>query len=247
MDYEGHAINTNGFDKTYYLRGYFDNGDKLGSINNEECKIDLISQSFAIISDIVPDKQRDKVLAEVEKYLVDKDLKIVKLLTPAFNKSIDDPGYIMKYPEGIRENGGQYTHAVSWYIMALIKAGRNNTAYDIFQMINPIERSKKELSKMEELLGAPEIIDDICTDIVHHYEDNRANELSGKAMIVAYSRSVAIKMYEKILELRPDWDEKVKVVMSGSNKDPEEWYNIIGDKSYKKELENKFKDDEDSL
>lgn len=138
------AINTNGFDKTYYLRGYFDNGDKLGSINNEECKIDLISQSFAIISDIVPDKQRDKVLAEVEKYLVDKDLKIVKLLTPAFNKSIDDPGYIMKYPEGIRENGGQYTHAVSWYIMALIKAGRNNTAYDIFQMINPIERSKKE-------------------------------------------------------------------------------------------------------
>ena len=72
---------------------------------------------------------------------------------------------------------------------------------------------------MEELLGAPEIIDDICSDIVHHYEDNRANELSGKAMIVAYSRSVAIKMYEKILELRPDWDEKVKVVMSGSNKD----------------------------
>lgn len=110
-----------------------------------------------------------------------------------------------------------------------------------------IERSKKELSKMEELLGAPEIIDDICTDIVHHYEDNRANELSGKAMIVAYSRSVAIKMYEKILELRPDWDEKVKVVMSGSNKDPEEWYNIIGDKSYKKELENKFKDDEDPM
>ena len=110
-----------------------------------------------------------------------------------------------------------------------------------------IERSKKELSKMEELLGAPEIIDDICTDIVHHYEDNRANELSGKAMIVAYSRSVAIKMYEKILELRPDWDEKVKVVMSGSNKDPEEWYDIIGDKSYKKELENKFKDDEDPM
>ena len=110
-----------------------------------------------------------------------------------------------------------------------------------------IERSKKELSKMEELLGAPEIIDDICRDIVHHYEDNRANELSGKAMIVAYSRSVAIKMYEKILELRPDWDEKVKVVMSGSNKDQEEWYNIIGDKSYKKELENKFKDDEDPM
>lgn len=110
-----------------------------------------------------------------------------------------------------------------------------------------IERSKKELSRMESLLGAPEIIDDICSDIVHHYEDNRANELTGKAMIVAYSRPIAIKMYEKILELRPEWDEKVKVVMSGSNKDPEDWHKIIGDKSYKKELENKFKDDEDPL
>ena len=110
-----------------------------------------------------------------------------------------------------------------------------------------IERSKKELSRMESLLGAPEIIDDICRDIVHHYEDNRANELTGKAMVVAYSRPIAIKMYEKILELRPDWDEKVKVVMSGSNKDPEEWHKIIGDKSYKKELENKFKDDDDPM
>lgn len=110
-----------------------------------------------------------------------------------------------------------------------------------------IERSKRELSKMESLLGAPEIIADICQDIVNHYEDNRAHELTGKAMIVAYSRAIAIKMYEKILELRPNWDEKVKVVMSGSNKDPEEWHEIIGDKSYKKQLENKFKDDEDPM
>ena len=110
-----------------------------------------------------------------------------------------------------------------------------------------IERSKRELSKMESLLGAPEIIDDICNDIVTHYEENRAQELSGKAMIVAYSRTIAIKMYEKLLELRPDWNEKVKVVMSGSNKDPEQWYNIIGDKSYKKNLEKKFKDDEDPM
>ena len=110
-----------------------------------------------------------------------------------------------------------------------------------------IERSKRELSKMESLLGAPEMIDDICTDIVKHYEDNRQQELTGKAMIVAYSRSIAVKMYEKILQLRPNWDEKVKVVMSGSNKDPEEWYKIIGDKSYKKNLESKFKDDDDPM
>lgn len=110
-----------------------------------------------------------------------------------------------------------------------------------------IERSKRELSKMESLLGAPDIIDDICRDIVNHYENNRQQELSGKAMIVAYSRSIAIKMYEKILELRPNWEDKVKVVMSGSNKDSEEWHKIIGDKSYKKELEKKFKDDTDPM
>ncbi len=110
-----------------------------------------------------------------------------------------------------------------------------------------IWRSKHELSKMESLLGAPEIIDDICRDIIYHYEENRQYELTGKAMIVGYSRDIAIKMYKKILELRPEWEEKVKVVMSGSNKDPKEWNEIIGDKSYKKQLENKFKDDEDPM
>ena len=110
-----------------------------------------------------------------------------------------------------------------------------------------IWRSKHELSKMESLLGAPEIIEDICKDIIYHYEENRQFELTGKAMIVGYSRDIAIKMYHKILELRPEWNEKVKVVMSGSNRDPEEWHKIIGDKSYKKQLENKFKDDEDPM
>ena len=110
-----------------------------------------------------------------------------------------------------------------------------------------IERSKRELSKMESLLGAPEIIDDICSDIIRHYEDNRAMELTGKAMIVAYSRPIAIKMYKKILELRPNWDETVKVVISDTNKDPEEWHDIIGGKSYRRELEKKFKDDEDPM
>lgn len=110
-----------------------------------------------------------------------------------------------------------------------------------------IERSKKELSRMESLLGAPEIINDICEDIIHHYEDNRAFELSGKAMIVAYSRAIAIEMYKKILELRPSWGKKIKVVMSDSNKDPEDWGEIIGDKKYRKELEKKFKDDKDPM
>lgn len=110
-----------------------------------------------------------------------------------------------------------------------------------------VEKAKRELSRMESLLGAPEIIEDICTDIIHHYEDNRAFEVTGKAMIVAYSRSIAIDMYKKILDLRPDWEEKIAVVMSDSNKDPEEWHDIIGDKNHKKQLAKKFKDDSDPL
>ena len=135
-------LNKKGWDKTYYLRAYFDNGDKLGSIENSECKIDLISQSFSIISNVIPKERIEEVIEGVEEQLVDKDLKIIKLLTPPFAKSLNSPGYIMDYPKGIRENGGQYTHAVAWYIMALIKAGYKEKAYTYYQMINPINRTK---------------------------------------------------------------------------------------------------------
>jgi type I restriction enzyme R subunit len=84
-------------------------------------------------------------------------------------------------------------------------------------------------------------------DILNHYENNRANLLTGKAMIVAYSRAIAIKIYKRILEIHPDWTEKVAVVMTGSNKDPEEWHKIIGNKAYKEELAKKFKDNNDPL
>lgn len=110
-----------------------------------------------------------------------------------------------------------------------------------------IEKSKKEMSHLEEILGAPETIDSLCKDILKHYEENRQLELTGKAMIVAYSRPIAISIYRKILELRPDWGEKVKVVMTGSNKNPEEWHDIVGNKQYKKELAKKFKDDNDPM
>ena len=116
----------------------------MGSIDNEECKIDLISQCFAILSDACPKEKYDTLLDSVRKYLVDDDTKIVKLLTPAFDKIKNYPGYIKDYPKGIRENGGQYTHSVAWYVQALIKAGRNNEAYTIYQNINPINRTKTE-------------------------------------------------------------------------------------------------------
>ena len=110
-----------------------------------------------------------------------------------------------------------------------------------------IEESMHEMSHLEEILGAPETIDSLVRDILKHYEENRQYELTGKAMIVAFSRPIAIRIYNRILELRPDWTEKVKVVMTGSNNDPEEWHSIVGNKQYKKELAKKFKDDNDPL
>ena len=110
-----------------------------------------------------------------------------------------------------------------------------------------IEESMHEMSHLEEILGAPETIDSLVRDILKHYEENRQYELTGKAMIVAFSRPIAIRIYKRILELRPDWTEKVKVVVTGSNNDPEEWHDIIGNKKYKKELAKKFKDDKDPM
>ena len=110
-----------------------------------------------------------------------------------------------------------------------------------------IEKSKKEMSHLEEILGAPATIDSLCQDILKHYEENRQYELTGKAMIVAYSRPIAMSIYHRLLELRPKWADKVKVVMTGSNQDPEEWHDIIGNKQYKKELAKRFKDDNDPM
>ncbi len=135
-------LNKKTWDGNYYLRAFFDNGDKLGSHENTECKIDLISQSFAIISGVASKDRAQKSITSVEEQLVDNKNKIVKLLTPPFAKSLNNPGYIMSYPKGIRENGGQYTHSVAWYLIALIKAGYHDRAYRYYQMINPVNRTK---------------------------------------------------------------------------------------------------------
>jgi len=110
-----------------------------------------------------------------------------------------------------------------------------------------IEKSKKMLGQMESVLGADSTIQSLCEDIVDHYEKYRANLLTGKAMIVAYSRPIAMKIYRKLLELRPTWNEKIGVVMTGGNNDPEDWKEIIGTKSHKEELARKFKDNDDPM
>ena len=110
-----------------------------------------------------------------------------------------------------------------------------------------IEKSKHELGQMEAILGNDNTLDSLVHDILDHYENNREYLLTGKAMIVAYSRSIAMKIYKRILELRPNWEEKVAVVMTSGNNDPEEWRQIIGNKHYKNELAKKFKDNNSPL
>ena len=114
-----------------------------------------------------------------------------------------------------------------------------------------VEQSKRELSQMETVLGDDSTINSLVDDILNHYENNRENLLTGKAMIVAYSRPIAMKIYNRILQLRPNWSEKNKekiaVVMTSRNNDPEEWRDIIGNKAYKAELAKRFKDNNDTL
>ena len=110
-----------------------------------------------------------------------------------------------------------------------------------------IEKSKKELGQMEAILGAEQTVNSLVDDILDHYENYRANLLTGKAMIVAYSRPIAMKIYKRILQLRPDWREKVGVVMTQGNNDPEEWREIIGNKAHKEDLARKFKDNSSPL
>ncbi len=110
-----------------------------------------------------------------------------------------------------------------------------------------IQKSKQMLGKMDAILGNPQTIDSLVKDIINHYENYRADLLTGKAMIVAYSRAIAMDIYKRILELRPGWTDKVAVVMTENNKDPEEWRKIIGNKTHKNELAKQFKDNDSPL
>ena len=139
-----HAILENAWDEDHFVRAFFENGDVLGANSNKECKIDLISQAWAVIAmKDYPDVQEElkKSLEAVEKYLVDEEHGIVKLLYPAFDKPKNDPGYIKAYVPGTRENGGQYTHAATWLAKAYFDMGNEKRGTEILKMICPISHS----------------------------------------------------------------------------------------------------------
>ena len=134
-------VNENGWDGEWYKRAFFDDGSPLGTHLNNECTIDSISQSWAVISGAASPGKLEKAMLSHEKYLEDKKNKIIKLLTPPFKESTPFPGYIQGYPEGIRENGGQYTHGAVWAMKAYAMIKNGDKAYELFNTLNPINRT----------------------------------------------------------------------------------------------------------
>src|SRR6202034_1124821 len=131
-------IEKNAWDGQWYRRAYFDNGEPLGSASNPECQIDSLPQSWAVLSGVGSQDRIRTALEAVAHRLVRREARLIQLFDPPFDKSTLEPGYIKGYVPGVRENGGQYTHAAIWSIMAFAMAGETARAWELFRLINPI-------------------------------------------------------------------------------------------------------------
>jgi cyclic beta-1,2-glucan synthetase len=130
------------WDGEWYRRAYFDDGTPLGSVQNEECKLDSLTQSWAVISGAAAPTHAERAMHAVRAHLIRRDAQVVLLLTPPFDRMPHDPGYIKGYVPGVRENGGQYTHAAIWVVIALARLGMGDEAMEIFHLINPINHMR---------------------------------------------------------------------------------------------------------
>lgn len=135
------ALEKDGWDGDWYRRAYFDDGTPLGTVASADCRIDSIAQSWAVISGAAEPVRAARAMAAVDKYLVQRDQKLSLLFTPPFDQPAHDPGYIKGYPPGIRENGGQYTHAATWAALAYAMLGNGDRAHELIAMLNPISHS----------------------------------------------------------------------------------------------------------
>ncbi len=204
-------LNTNGWDGSWFRRAFTDEGDILGSITNEECKIDNIAQSWSVISNAGDNDKKYIAMENMEKYLIDKEAGIIKLLTPPFEHGKINPGYIQKYLPGVRENGGQYTHGAIWSIIAFCILENAQKADEYFRLINPIEHSKTidavKIYKVEPYVVAADIYG--------------SGNLLGRGGWTWYTGSsswlykagieniLGLKIYNNIMEIKPcipsDW------------------------------------------
>ena len=150
-------IHLNAWDGEWYRRAYFDDGTPLGSAMNDECKIDSIAQSWSVLSKAGDPVRSLKAMQSADKHLVRKDDHIIQLFNPPFDKSKLNPGYIKGYVPGVRENGGQYTHAAIWLIMAFANLGDKKKTWELLQMVNPINHGA-DLSSITQYKVEPYVI-----------------------------------------------------------------------------------------
>lgn len=151
------ALNEHGWDGQWYRRAFTDAGQWLGSMQNEECRIDAIAQSWSVISGGAPENRAVQAMESFERELVERDLNVIRLLTPAFDKTEPSPGYIQGYPPGLRENGAQYTHGVIWGMLAWCQLGRGDKAVEMFQMLNPINHTRTDF-EVKKYVGEPYVM-----------------------------------------------------------------------------------------
>ncbi|GGA88624.1 protein ndvB [Brucella endophytica] len=152
------ALEEAGWDGAWYRRGYYDDGSPLGSKDSDECRIDAIAQSWAVLSGVADPERAGQAMQSLREQLLDVEGELIRLFTPPFDKTVHDPGYIKGYPPGVRENGGQYTHGATWAILALTQLKQNDEAYRWFEMINPIHHSRNpESYRVEPYVVAADI------------------------------------------------------------------------------------------
>jgi cyclic beta-1,2-glucan synthetase len=169
--YRNHAVRLTGaleqaWDGEWYRRGYYDDGAPLGSAQNDECRIDSIAQSWAVLSGAIPPKFAERAMDAVRTHLVRRGAQVIVLLDPPFDRSAQVPGYIKGYPPGVRENGGQYTHAAAWVVMALAQLGSGDEAAELFHLLNPINHARTRAG-VDHYRGEPYVV---AGDVYSHPE-----------------------------------------------------------------------------
>ncbi|KRA33807.1 cyclic beta 1-2 glucan synthetase [Rhodanobacter sp. Root627] len=155
------ALEQHGWDGEWFRRAYFDDGTPLGSSDNMECRIDAIAQSWSVLSGVATPERQAQAMASLNRHLVRRDAGLIQLLDPPFDKSPHDPGYIKGYVPGVRENGGQYTHAAIWTTMAFAERGDHARAWELLRMINPLSHTN-DATEMDVYKVEPYVI---CADV----------------------------------------------------------------------------------
>jgi cyclic beta-1,2-glucan synthetase len=155
------AVESHAWDGEWYRRAYFDDGSPLGSAESDECRIDSIAQSWSVISGAGDPRRATQAMESLERHLVDADARLLLLLTPPFDRSAHDPGYIKGYLPGVRENGAQYTHAALWAVLATALQGKGDRAFELYQMLNPLThattRADVDIYKVEPYVVAADV------------------------------------------------------------------------------------------